>query len=104
MLKNRTVATDSEDRASSVLGTRASLARHSTDERAQILHDWQVRRVCEYIDACVGTRIRVCDLSAIAKRNMRHFARAFKRTFAETPLAYLVRRRVELASQMMLRS
>jgi AraC family transcriptional regulator len=104
MLKKRTVATDSEDRASSLLGTRASLAGQSTDERAQILHDWQARRVCEYIDARFGTPIRISDLSAITKRNVRHFARAFKRTFGETPLAYLVRRRVERASQMMLRS
>jgi AraC-like DNA-binding protein len=93
-LKNRTVATDSKDRASSLLRTRASLAGQ--------LHDWQVRRVCEYIDARLGTRIRVSDLSAIAHRSEYHFARAFKRTFGETPHDYLVRRRVELASQMML--
>ena len=104
MLKKRTVATDLEDRTSSLPETRVSLAGRSTDERTQILHDWQVRRVCAYIDARFGTRIRVCDLSAITKRNTRHFARAFKQTFGETPRAYLVRRRVELASQMILRS
>jgi AraC family transcriptional regulator len=68
------------------------------------LHDWQVRRVCEYIDARFGAPIRVCDLSAIAQRSECHFARAFKRTFGETPHDYVVRRRVELASQMMLMS
>jgi AraC-like DNA-binding protein len=51
------------------------------------LLEWQVRRVREYIDANIGGRILVSDLSHIARRSEAHFTRAFKRTFGETPHA-----------------
>jgi AraC family transcriptional regulator len=66
------------------------------------LREWQIRRVQEYIDAHIGSRILVSDLSHIAQRSEAHFTRAFKGTFEETPHAYLTRRRLELASRTML--
>jgi AraC family transcriptional regulator len=66
------------------------------------LLEWQIRRVREYIDAHVGSRILVSDLSHIVQRSEAHFNRAFKRTFGETPHAYLIRLRLELASRAML--
>jgi AraC-like DNA-binding protein len=66
------------------------------------LLEWQIRRVREYIDAHIGSRILVSDLSLIARRSEAHFARAFKRTFGETPHAYLTRLRLELATRAML--
>jgi AraC family transcriptional regulator len=68
------------------------------------LHEWQIRRVHEYIDAHIGSRILVSDLSHIAERSEAHFTRAFKGTVGETPHAYLTRRRLELASRAMLAS
>jgi len=62
---------------------------------------WQACRVREYIDAHIGERILISDLSRIAQRSDAHFARAFKQTFGQTPHAYLVRRRVEHASHLM---
>jgi len=70
-------------------------------DSVQRLLPWQSRRVREFIDGRIGTRILISDLSAIAKLSESHFARAFKSTFGQTPHAYLVRRRVELASQLM---
>jgi AraC family transcriptional regulator len=66
------------------------------------LREWQIRRVQEYIDAHIGSRILVSDLSHIAQRSEAHFTRAFKGTFEETPHAHLTRRRLELASRAML--
>jgi AraC family transcriptional regulator len=68
------------------------------------LAEWQIRRVREYIDAHIGTRILVSDLSHIALRSEAHFTRIFKRTFGETPHAYLTRLRLESASRAMLAS
>ena len=68
------------------------------------LHEWQIRRVHEYIDAHIGSRILVSDLSHIAERSAAHFTRAFKGTVGETPHAYLTRRRLEMASRAMLAS
>src|ERR1700723_713997 len=63
---------------------------------------WQVRRVRDYIEAHVGAQIRVSDLSAIVQRSEAHFARAFKRSYGQTPHSYLVGRRLEQARQLML--
>ena len=68
------------------------------------LLEWQISRVREYIDAHIGSRILVSDLSHIAQRSEVHFNRAFKRTFGETPHAYLIRLRLELASRAKLAS
>jgi AraC family transcriptional regulator len=68
------------------------------------LHKWQIRRVHEYIDAHIGSRILVSDLSHIAQRSEAHFTRAFKGTFGETPHAYLTRLRLEVASRAILAS
>jgi AraC family transcriptional regulator len=68
------------------------------------LHGWQVRRVRDYIEAHMGVQIRVSDLSALVQRSEAHFARAFKRSFGQSPHSYLVGRRLEQASQLMLAS
>jgi AraC family transcriptional regulator len=62
---------------------------------------WQSGRVREYMDAHLGGRILVSDLSKVAQRSPAHFARAFKLTFGRTPHAYLMQRRVEAASHLM---
>jgi AraC-like DNA-binding protein len=65
---------------------------------------WQVSRVREYIERNLSQAIRVSDLSTLVFRTEAHFSRAFKRSFGLTPHAYLLRRRIELASQLMLES
>jgi AraC family transcriptional regulator len=103
---NRDVAEASIARASSLLRIeldRRPLNRPRADSRNSLLA-WQARRVCDYIDKRIGSRILVSDLSAIVQRSECHFARAFKQTFGEPPHTYLVRRRLELASRMMVDS
>lgn len=65
---------------------------------------WQVTRVREYIESHIAQGIRVSDLSGLVHRTAAHFSRAFKRTFGLTPHAYVLRRRIELASQLMIES
>jgi AraC family transcriptional regulator len=71
------------------------------DARNSLL-EWQIRRVREYVNAHIGSRILVSDLSRIAQRSEAHFTRAFKGTFGETPHAHLTRLRLDLASRAML--
>jgi AraC-like DNA-binding protein len=68
---------------------------------ARPLLAWQSRRVREYIDAHIGTRILISDLSDAARRSEAHFARGFKQTFGQTPHAYVMRRRIEFACDLM---
>lgn len=66
------------------------------------LAGWQVHRVTAYIDANLDRTIHIKDLGGVAKRSTAYFCRTFKRTFGETPHAYIMRRRLHHARQMML--
>jgi len=63
---------------------------------------WQARKVRDYIDSHITGPVFVADLCALVQRSEAHFSRSFKRTFGESPHAFLVRRRVELAAHYML--
>jgi AraC family transcriptional regulator len=76
-------------------------AREVSDGRGCLLA-WQVRKVRDYIDSHITGPVFVADLCALFHRSEAHFSRSFKRTFGESPHAFLVRRRVELAAQFML--
>jgi AraC family transcriptional regulator len=76
-------------------------ARKVSDGRGRLLA-WQARKVREYIDSHITESVLVADLCAILQRSEAHFSRSFKRTFGESPHAFLVRRRVEFAAQYML--
>jgi len=65
---------------------------------------WQARTVREYVDAHISGPVPVADLCALIQRSEAHFSRSFKRSFGETPHAFVIRRRVELAAQCMLES
>jgi AraC family transcriptional regulator len=76
-------------------------AREVPDGKGCLLA-WQVRKVRDYIDSHITGPVFVADLCALFQRSEAHFSRSFKRTFGESPHAFLVRRRVELAAQFML--
>jgi AraC family transcriptional regulator len=65
---------------------------------------WQARKVRDYIDSHIVGSILVADLCALIQRSEGHFSRAFKRTFGESPHSFVVRRRVELAAEYMLKT
>jgi len=101
---NREAARASISRASSLLWVEINkdFERNPSRHGRRALLGWQIRRVNDYVDAYLGTRILVSDLSAIVQRSEAHFARAFKKTFGVSPHAYVLRRRVEKASHLML--
>ena len=70
--------------------------------RGRQLLAWHVRKVLTYIDSHLADRVLVADLSALVRCSEAHFSRLFKRTFGETPYAFVVKRRVELAARRML--
>jgi AraC family transcriptional regulator len=71
------------------------------DGRGRLLA-WQARKVRDYIDSHITGSVLVADLGALIKRSEAHFSRCFRRSFGESPHAFLVRRRLELATQHML--
>lgn len=66
------------------------------------LAPWQIRKVKAHIEDNLDTTVRVEDFTAITRLSARYFSCAFKRSFGEPPHAYLVRRRIEKAQEMML--
>jgi AraC-like DNA-binding protein len=101
---NREAARASISRASSLLWVEANKNFEPDASGHCSLLGWQIRRVSDYIDAHLSGRILVSDLSTIVQRSQAHFSRAFKRTFGVSPHLYILRRRIEKASHLMLMS
>lgn len=73
------------------------------DGRGRLLA-WQARKVRAYIDAHISGPVRIADLCGLIQRSEAHFSRSFRRTFGESPHAFVIRRRLDLAVQYMLHS
>ena len=104
--RDREAAKASITRAAFIL--RSELERHEAGSRTDVgvgkLAGWQVQRLRTYVDSNLGESIQVSDLSGIARRSTAHFCRAFKRTFGQTPHAYVTARRLHRARSLMIES
>ncbi|MGN6480293.1 helix-turn-helix domain-containing protein [Luteibacter sp.] len=68
------------------------------------LAPWQARRVAAHVDENLGFAITIDHLSTLAGLSSSYFCRAFKDTFGEPPHAFIMRKRVERAQQLMLQT
>lgn len=68
----------------------------------------QLRRVQELIEACASAPIAFSpslgELAAEANLSVHHFAREFRRSTGTTPYSYMLRRRLDLARQLVVQS
>ena len=62
---------------------------------------WQLKRVLDYIKKNLAEPMKVTDVASVTRLSPCHFARAFKRSFGLPVHLYLMRRRIELAQQLM---
>lgn len=85
------------DRESSDESTRYGAGRLSGG-----LAPWQQRRVAELIDEHIASPLPVETLAASVKLSRCHFCRAFKKAQGISPHAYIMRRRVRKAQELML--
>lgn len=65
---------------------------------------WQRKRVTAYVEANIGSNIRAIDLARVVRLSKGHFFRAFRESFGDTPMGYVVKRRVVLGQELMRRS
>ena len=104
--RDREAAKASITRATFIL--RSELERREAASKVECgvgkLAGWQVQRLRTYVDSHLGESIQVSDLSSIARRSTAHLCRAFKRTFGQTPHAYVTARRLHRAKSLMLES
>ena len=90
-------------RAAALLGI--DLSRGDTAaERSHLqgaLAPWQAKRVRCYIEDNLDATIRANDLAGLVRLSTSHFFRAFRQTFGDTPIAYIMKRRMLRAQQLM---
>jgi AraC family transcriptional regulator len=103
---DRETAKASIARASSLLQVEIDRNAAGDSKRAApgSLAAWQVHRVQAYVDAHLEAPILIRDLAGVAQRSSAYFCRAFKRTFGETPHAFVIARRLLRANELMLTS
>jgi AraC family transcriptional regulator len=68
------------------------------------LAPWQVRTLTTYIDSNLNSSLSCEVLARLTKLSVSYFARAFKCTFGYSPHVFLLRRRMERAQGLMLKS
>jgi len=81
------------------------LQRPEANTREQMkggLAPWQIRKVMSHIEANLDQPIKSGDLAALLRLSACHFSRAFRNSFGNPPLEYVIRRRMERAQGLML--
>jgi AraC family transcriptional regulator len=96
---------------SALLAATTLLRQHAMRDQGQAngirqvgLLAWQIRRIREYIDANLSSRITVAQLSAQVHRSEGHFSRAFRQAVGQSLHAYIVSCRVQTAAAFMMQS
>ena len=54
-----------------------------------------------YVEANIGSNIRTTDLARVVRLSKAYFFRAFRNSFGDSPMAYVVKRRVSLGQELM---
>jgi AraC family transcriptional regulator len=70
-------------------------------ERRHRLSERQVRRVADYVEACVGEDLSLGTLAQQAGLSPYHFARLFRHTTGQSPHQFVLCRRVETARRLL---
>jgi AraC family transcriptional regulator len=72
-----------------------------TGRQIRALQKWRLKRVIEYIDVHLSSKIRLTDLAAIAGLSRMHFASQFRAATGLRPHEFLLRRRVRRAEELL---
>ena len=65
------------------------------------LASWQLRRAYEFIEANLDGDPSILEMAGLCGLSSAHFAKAFKRTTGAPPHAWLLKRRIERAKQLL---
>lgn len=68
------------------------------------LCDWQVKRVVSFLTMRIDSSVRVSDLAAEVNLSPSHFARAFTIRLGLSPYTFIMKLRIERASELLLAS
>jgi AraC family transcriptional regulator len=68
------------------------------------LATWQQKHVAAYVEANISANIRATDLARVARLSNSHFCRAFRKSFDERPMAYVLKQRIRRGQELMRKS
>ena len=94
-------------RAAALLGINLSAERSAAAPYSYLqggLAPWQAKRIRAYIEEQLDSSIRATDLAEVVQLSTSHFFRAFRKSFGEPPITYIMRRRIRRAQELMLAS
>jgi AraC-like DNA-binding protein len=66
------------------------------------LAPWQVRKIAAHVQANLHRPILNEELAGLTRLTTGHFGHAFRKSVGDSPHAYVIRRRIERAQQLML--
>jgi AraC family transcriptional regulator len=94
-------------RAAALLGINLSAERNGAIPYSYLqggLAPWQAKRIRAYIEEQLDSSIRATDLAEVVQLSTSHFFRAFRKSFGEPPITYIMHRRIRRAQELMLAS
>lgn len=65
-----------------------------------LLLPWQRRKIMQFIEEHLTETIKVDQLAALTKLSKTYFSRVFSAAYGESPYNYILRRRMELAKEL----
>jgi len=92
-------------RAAALLGIDLISRGDASAERSNpqgSLAPWQAKRLRCYIEDNLDSTILASDLAGLVRLSTSYFFRTFRRTFGDTPVAYIMKRRMLRAQELML--
>lgn len=66
------------------------------------LAPWQMHKISKYLKSRVRCAVSIDQLAAQVSLSVSYFGRAFKKSFGQSPHAYIISMRLELAQELML--
>lgn len=87
----------------------SALARNATDHHGDLpdryhISPTRLRRVIDYIEAHLSTKLTISELAEIADLSKYHFIRMFKQSTGQSPYQYVVSRRILEAQRLIANS
>lgn len=96
------IASDIDLSATVPAASQAPISLPDLGQAAQrdLLLPWQRRKIMQFIEEHLTESIKVDELAALTKLSKTYFSRVFKSTYKESPYNYVLRRRMELAREL----
>lgn len=72
----------------------------SAEVQRDLLLPWQRRKVIQFVEENLTGTIKVDELAGLTRLSKTYFSRIFKASFNESPYSYVLRRRMQLAKDL----